>query len=54
MEEVFFLQYHLHMTYQDSLVLEIRERKWFIQRLIKQKQKENEAMESAKRQTRHK
>lgn len=50
MEEAFFLQYHLRMGYRESLSLEVRERKWFISRLIKQKQKENEAMEAAKRQ----
>lgn len=54
MEEAFFLQYHLRMSYRESLSLEIRERKWFIQRLIKQKQKENEAMETARRQAKTK
>lgn len=49
MEEAFFLQYHLRMGYRESLSLEVRERRWFIQRLIKQKQKENEAIEAAKR-----
>lgn len=49
MEEAFFLQYHLKMNFNDTLSLDVRERKWFIQRLIKQKQKENEALEAAKR-----
>lgn len=51
MEEAFFLQYHLRMSYRESLSLEVRERKWFIQRLIRQKQKENDAIEAAKRQS---
>ena len=49
MEEVFFLQYHIHMSVRESLSLEVRERRWFIQRLIKQKQEENQAVENAKR-----
>ena len=54
MEEAFFLQYHLRMGFRESLSLEVRERKWFIQRLIKQKEKENEAVEAAKRASKNK
>lgn len=48
MEEKFFFVYHLAGV-KDSMRLPINERKWMIERFIKQKNKENEAMEAAKR-----
>jgi hypothetical protein len=49
MEELFFFQYHMHMSKTDCWSLPVHERKWLIQRFIEQKKKENEAMEKAKR-----
>lgn len=40
MEEVFLLTYYTSMTFQDIYNLPISYRKWFITRLIKQKDDE--------------
>ena len=49
MEELFFFQYHLHMSKRDCWTLPVHERKWLIQRFIDQKKKENDAIEKAKK-----
>lgn len=49
MEEVFFFQYHLHMGRFECMSMPVYERKWLIRRFIEQKEKENEAMEAAKK-----
>ena len=49
MEEMFFFMYHLRQSREEFLSLPINERKWMIDRFIKQKEKENEAMETARR-----
>lgn len=49
MEEIFFFQYHLHMSRRDCMTMLIHERKWMIERFIMQKNRENEAMEAARR-----
>jgi hypothetical protein len=49
MEEMFFFQYHMHMSRYDSMTLPVYERKWMIHRFITQKEKENEAMEKARK-----
>ncbi|CAE7860277.1 unnamed protein product [Symbiodinium microadriaticum] len=49
MEELFFFQYHMNMSKQDSMALPVHERKWLIQRFIDQKKRENEAMEKARK-----
>jgi len=49
MEELFFFQYHMKMSKQDCMTLPVHERKWIIMRFVKQKEKENEAIEKAKR-----
>jgi hypothetical protein len=49
MEEIFLFQYHLRMSRFDSMTLPVYERKWIIQRFISQKEKENDAMEKAKK-----
>lgn len=49
MEEMFFFMYHLRQSRAAFLALPINERKWMIERFIKQKDKENEAMESARK-----
>ena len=54
MEEIFFFQYHLHMSKRDAMTMPIHERKWLIQRFIEQKRRENEAIEKARRKTKSK
>jgi hypothetical protein len=49
MEEVFFFMYHMHIDRKSCMSLPINERKWIIERFIQQKERENEALESAKR-----
>jgi hypothetical protein len=49
MEELFFFQYHMHMSKQDCMTIPIHERKWLIQRFIEQKKKEGEAIERMKK-----
>jgi hypothetical protein len=49
MEEKFFFWYHFRTEPYISMSIPIFERKWYIERFITQKEKENEAMEDAKR-----
>lgn len=49
MEELFFFQYHMHMSKQDCMTIPIHERKWLIQRFVDQKKKESEAVERMKK-----
>lgn len=49
MEEKFFFIYHLHREVDEVMRMPINERKWYIERFVVQKQKEHDAMESAKR-----
>jgi hypothetical protein len=53
MEEIFFFMYHFHLDRKSSLTLPINERKWLIERFIMQKEKENEAIELAKRKAKN-
>jgi len=46
--------YHMHVTRNHALALPVEERKWFIDRFIKQKQKENEAVEAERRKAKRK
>lgn len=48
-EEIFFFQYHMHLPMSGSMSLPINLRKWMIERFIDQKEKENQAMEAARR-----
>ena len=50
MEELFFFQYHMHMSKQDCMTIPVNERKWLIQRFIEQKKKEGEAIDRMKKQ----
>jgi hypothetical protein len=50
MEEIFFFMYHLHQSKRDALVIPVYERRWLIDRFVKQKDRENEQIEAAKRQ----
>lgn len=54
MEEMFFFMYHLRQSRESFLALPINERKWMISRFIDQKEKENEAMESARKKAKTK
>ena len=54
MEEKFFFIYHLHREMEEIMSLPINERKWLIERFVKQKEKENEAVEAAKRKAKKK
>jgi hypothetical protein len=49
MEEIFFFQYHMHMSRSECMTLPVYERKWLVHRFIEQKEKEQKAMESAKK-----
>jgi hypothetical protein len=49
MEELFFFQYHMHMSKRDCMTLPVHERKWCIQRFIQQKKSEADAIEKAKK-----
>lgn len=54
MEEMFFFMYHMHLSRESFMSLPINQRKWLIARFIEQKEKENEAMESARRKAKSK
>ena len=54
MEEFFFFLYHLRQSREQFMSLSINERKWIISRFIQQKDKENEAMEAARRKAKTK
>jgi hypothetical protein len=54
MEEKFFFLYHMRLHPDGSMSLPINERKWMIQRFIQQKNRENEAMEAARRKAKSK
>lgn len=54
MEEIFFFQYHMRMQRSEALQIPINERKWMIERFLQQKEKENEAMEAARRKAKGK
>ena len=49
MEEKFFFLYHMHLDPFIAMQIPVYERKWHVERFITQKEKENAAMESAKR-----
>ena len=53
-EEIFFFQYHMHLNMSGSMSLPLNLRRWLIDRFIEQKEKENEAMESARRKAQSK
>lgn len=42
------------MNRQDCMDMPINERKWMIERFVKQKQRENEAMEAARKKAKQK
>jgi hypothetical protein len=53
MEETFFFMYHLHRGRKDVMQMPINERKWVVERFIQQKERENEALEAAKRKSKN-
>ena len=44
MEEKFFYMYHLKLNYNLCMALPIYERKWYVEKFIQQKERENEMM----------
>ena len=44
--------YHMKQSRVEFMCLPINERKWIIERFIQQKEKENEAMEAARKKAR--
>lgn len=53
LEEQWFFKYHLRCSRQEFLSYPIHERKWMIARFLEQKEKEQEAIENAKRKKQH-
>jgi len=54
MEEKFFFQYHMSLSWNLCQKMPINERKWMIERFIQQKNRENDAIEAAKRKAKRK
>lgn len=52
MEELFLFHYHMHMSRADALSMPVFERKWVLNRFVEQKEKENEAMDKARKKGR--
>jgi len=50
-EELFLLKYHGGWSFFEAYNLPVQIRRWFMQRLVKQFEKENKAMEDAKRKS---
>tara|TARA_B100000927_G_C16238529_1_gene378430 strand:- start:264 stop:470 length:207 start_codon:yes stop_codon:yes gene_type:complete len=50
-EELFLLKYHGSWSFFEAYNLPVQIRRWFISRLVKQFEKENKAMEEAKRKS---
>ena len=48
MEEKFFFKYHLRTTFDEVMNLPVYERKWYIQRFVEQKDREDAAMQKAR------
>ena len=53
LEEIFFFYNYLHQPKSECMSLPIYERKWIINKFIEEKEKENAAMESAKRKAKN-
>jgi hypothetical protein len=49
LEEQFVLMYHLNQGYSDISKMNVYERKWIIDRFIKQREQEDEAINNSKR-----
>lgn len=49
MEDVFFLEYHLHQQRTTILQMPINERKWMVERFVQQRNRENEQVEASRR-----
>ena len=50
-EDIFFFQYNYRMSKTECMNLPINLRRWMVQRFIDQKQKEEEAMEKARKKS---
>lgn len=53
LEEMFFFQYHLHYDMDKAMKMPIFWRRWFVDRFIHQKDKENEAIEKAQQKAKN-
>lgn len=49
-EEIFLLKYHGNWSFTESYNLPILIRRWFLERLVKQKEMEKEEMEKASKE----
>lgn len=54
MEEKFFYMYYYRDIQLNCMNLPVFERKWYIERYIQQKEKENQAMQAAQRKAKTK
>jgi hypothetical protein len=54
MEEIFFFQYHLHMYKDQCMSLSIHERRFMIDRFVKQKNTEKEEIDKERRKANRK
>ena len=52
LEEKFFFWYHYRSDPDKSMSLPVIDRKWFIERFVEQREKENQAIESARNRKR--
>ena len=48
-EEMFFFQYHLKLDMFQAMKMPVWWRRWFVDRFVYQKDKENEAIEKAQK-----
>jgi hypothetical protein len=48
-EEIFFFQYHLRLSMEQSMRMPINLRKWMMHRYVQQRENEEKAMEAAKK-----
>jgi hypothetical protein len=51
MEEQFFFKYHLRMSREEFRAYPILERKWMIDRFIKQREREDQHMKAARKKS---
>jgi hypothetical protein len=53
MEEMWFFKYHLKCSRAEFMSYPVYERKWIIARFLEQKEKEQEAIDKAKKPKQH-
>ena len=52
-EHFFLLMYHSNWDFQQAYALPVGLRKWFVERLVRQKEEEKEIIENAGKQRQH-